>query len=96
MPGGKAPEFVVATAAQKVFAPVAAERGAALKVTDIAAPAGILFVGVGLHTCRCLSVGVMLPSGRGSPRPPMTEEVRPINAVSARVLAPRVDADHRR
>lgn len=82
VPATKSPELVVATAAsdmdataaQKVFAPVAAERGAALKVTDIAAPAaddptgqGLFFLLIALSIGSYASVATLGAAGAALP-----------------------------
>jgi len=78
VPGTKTPELVVATAAsdmdatavEKVFTPVAAEQGVALKVTDVAAPVdddptgqGLFFLLIALSIGSYASVAALGAAG---------------------------------
>ncbi|MBY8339387.1 hypothetical protein LXH13_03135 [Streptomyces spinosirectus] len=78
VPGAKTPELVVASAAsdmdatavEKVFTPVAAEQGAALKVTDVAAPVdddptgqGLFFLLIALSIGSYASVAALGAAG---------------------------------
>ncbi|MCX4878685.1 hypothetical protein [Streptomyces sp. NBC_00847] len=78
VPGARAPELVVASAAsdmdatavEKVFTPVAAEQGVALKVTDVAAPVdddptgqGLFFLLIALSIGSYASVAALGAAG---------------------------------
>jgi hypothetical protein len=82
VPGERAPELVVASAAsdmdatavEKVFTPVAAEQGVALKVTDVAAPVdddptgqGLFFLLIALSIGSYASVAALGAAGAGLP-----------------------------
>ena len=80
VPSGRTPELVVASAAsdmdatavEKVFTPVAAEQGNALKVTDVAAPVsddptgqGVFFLLIALSIGSYASVAALGAAGAG-------------------------------
>ncbi|CAL9284087.1 hypothetical protein [Streptomyces sp. SudanB91_2054] len=82
VPGGEAPEVVVATAAsdmgamaaEKVFAPVAEHQGAPLKVTDVAAPVdddptgqGLFFLLIAISIGSYASVAALGAAGGALP-----------------------------
>ena len=82
VPNAKAPELVVATAAsdmgatavEKVFTPVAAQQGAALKVTDVAPPVdddptgqGLFFLLIALSIGSYASVAALGAAGAALP-----------------------------
>ncbi|MBM7169760.1 hypothetical protein JQK87_15300 [Streptomyces sp. G44] len=80
VPGARTPELIVASAgsdmsamaAQKIFTPIAAEQGAPLKVTDVAAPVaddptgqGLFFLLVAVSIGSYASVAVLGAAGAG-------------------------------
>ncbi|MGW7404845.1 hypothetical protein ACWGI9_14115 [Streptomyces sp. NPDC054833] len=82
VPGGKAPQLLVAsaasdmdaTAAEKVFTPLAAKEGAPLKVTDVAAPVaddptgqGLFFLLIALSIGSYASVAALGAAGSALP-----------------------------